>query len=69
MHTGICPKCGRTISQALMEGIEIAGSTGKRFHGVSIQCPNCKVVLSAAIDPWAIKTEIIAEIVDALRPK
>lgn len=61
MH-GKCPKCEKLIMQANYSTPDIAQLGGRSWKGISINCPYCSTVLSMAIDPIAIKADIVADI-------
>jgi hypothetical protein len=64
---GNCPKCGRTVNNAVLETIPISAGFGrKNWPGVTLSCPSCNTVLGAAFDPTELKEEIIQEIKAAL---
>jgi hypothetical protein len=53
---GKCPKCDRLVSQLLMEEVMIRAADGF-LRGVSYLCSSCHYVVSAAIDPVALKAD------------
>lgn len=59
INTGKCPKCETTITSVRIEDVDVKVGFQSRWKGVSFCCPSCSVVLSVAIDPIAIKTDII----------
>jgi len=42
-------------------------TSGKTLHGLSYYCQSCNAVLSVTIDPVALKTDIVDEIVRELK--
>jgi hypothetical protein len=52
--------------KTLQEAIDVQVVGGKSFHGVNYVCPACRVVLSVAIDPVALKSDLIAAIAKEL---
>lgn len=62
----ICPKCESAVSEVSIEPIRVRGR-GSSWHGVAYSCSSCGSVLSVAIDPVALKSDIVSEIVDELR--
>ena len=66
MASGECPKCGKTVSAVNGEHVNVKTS-GKTLHGLSYYCQSCNAVLSVTIDPVALKTDIVDEIVRELK--
>jgi hypothetical protein len=54
-----CPSCGAYMSYATLESTTIKTSGGKEWNGVFYACPTCNAALGAAIDPIALKADII----------
>jgi hypothetical protein len=61
-----CPKCEKPFSSVRCEHITVNAPGGK-WNGVSYACPLCSSALSVGIDPIAIKTDIVKDILKALR--
>lgn len=61
MH-GKCPKCEKVLSYATFSTPDIKQAGGQSWKGVSINCPFCHTILSIAIDPIAIKSDIVSSI-------
>lgn len=59
INTGKCPKCQNVITYVDLEAITVGGPFSQQWKGISCLCPSCLTVLSVAIDPIAIKTDII----------
>ena len=66
MTNGQCPKCGALISSVTIETITVKAKP-TNWNGVSYLCPSCNCVLSVAIDPIALKADIVREILENLR--
>ena len=64
---GNCPKCGTIVRTANVNSIEITSPEGRTFKGVSYLCQGCNCVLSVAIDPIALKTDIVSEVLKGVR--
>lgn len=64
MHTGKCPKCEKLIPHVTLQAITIKTALigGTDWLGVSYQCPFCRTVLSVSIDPIALKSDTVTEI-------
>jgi hypothetical protein len=69
MPSGLCPKCGTTVSSAILETITIKGHrrASPTYRGVSYLCPFCGCVLSVGVDPNALRSEIAAQVLAGLR--
>ena len=70
----ICPKCDKRIEHVNTEGISV-NPQGKAAKGISYLCPLCSSVLSVAIDPVALNSDIrrdlkeLKELVVMLTPR
>jgi hypothetical protein len=62
INVGKCPKCSKNIHAVNIEHVDVNQSFQTKWHGVSLVCPHCDTVLGAAIDPIALKNDIIQEI-------
>jgi hypothetical protein len=65
MGTGHCPECKKPVTEVDTGHVNVKGDHST-FHGVSYLCPYCHCVLSVAIDPVALKEDIVSEISAAL---
>jgi hypothetical protein len=63
---GLCPKCEGIITQVNLARVSVMAQ-GNTWVGVSYQCPSCNCVLSVGIDPVALKTDTVEEILKALK--
>jgi hypothetical protein len=69
-NTGKCPKCEKRIDHLDLDSITMGNRLLGPLHtGVSAVCPHCKCVVSAAIDPIALKTDIVKEVLAGLGVK
>lgn len=51
-----------------VELADVAGRVGmKSLKCISYNCPHCRVSLSVAIDPIAVRTEIVTQVIDGLK--
>ena len=64
---GTCPKCGNTVTNVRIEDVDVIPGPYDRWRGIKYVCPSCDCVLSVAIDPVALKTDVVEEILDILR--
>ncbi len=63
---GKCPKCEKVLTYATFSTPDIKELGGSSWKGISINCPYCYTVLSMAIDPIALKADIINGVKKAL---
>jgi hypothetical protein len=64
---GTCPKCEATVSSVQIRNVTVsAGIGGPSWNGIKYLCPTCNCVLSVAIDPVALKNDIVSAILLAL---
>lgn len=66
MHSK-CPKCEKLLSYVTGGAVDVKVPMGKTWNGVSYSCPYCHTMISAQIDPIAIKTDIVNELFKKLR--
>lgn len=66
---GKCPKCGKPIDHVLLGFGSTTDSPPPRREVVTLCCPHekCLHILSAQLDPIAIKSDIVAEVLAALK--
>lgn len=64
---GKCPKCDKILTNIQVGHVEIDVFMGRKWDGIAYYCPFCNTILSCQIDPIAIKTDIINEIVNELK--
>lgn len=46
--------------------IAVSAMPGSRFNSVKYSCPSCGNVLNVGVDPVALKSDIVSEILQAL---
>ncbi len=63
---GKCPKCERVLNAIQGGHVTIKVPLGAQFHGISYNCPSCQIILGVQIDPVALKTDIINELLSKL---
>jgi hypothetical protein len=61
-----CPKCEQLFSQVSLKSVSV-NAIGATWNGVSYDCPYCQTSLGVSIDPIAIKADIVADLLKALR--
>ncbi len=62
----LCPHCEKPIGHVNIQEVTVGGFMTDQWRGITYACPHCQKVLSVAIDPIAIKTDIVEEILRAL---
>lgn len=67
VSTGKCPKCEKTLQHAVIEALPIHQNLQPKWLGVSYSCPHCHAILSVGIDPVALKTDTVKELLNAPR--
>ena len=64
---GNCPKCEKSLTSVTIEDVKVVVSLQHKWNGISYLCPYCRTILSVGIDPIALKSDTVAEVVKALR--
>jgi len=64
---GKCPKCEQTLSHIKMTGADVYVRAKREFSGVTFCCPLCQTILSAGIDPFALKSDTIDGVIAAVK--
>ena len=65
--TGTCPKCENTVSYVSGEHVEVRiGLGGPKWNGISYKCPSCNTILGTSLDPVALKTDTVDEVIERL---
>lgn len=68
--SGKCPGCKEVIRELAIDSILASeGPFQPKWKAATYCCPNCKTVLGAGLDPLALKTDTIDEILQALGRK
>lgn len=63
-----CPKCDKGFNRLNVETMTGSQPGGSReFRVVALCCPWCSAAIGASIDPIAIKTDTVKEVLKALR--
>ena len=64
-----CPYCKRNILSVELKDIDVKIAMKSAWRGVSYVCPHwdCNSILSVAIDPIALKSDIVNELFNKLR--
>lgn len=64
-----CPYCEELTSHFDIKSVDINLKFKRAYRGVSYECPRCKNVISVGMDPIALKTDIVKEVVAALKKR
>lgn len=64
---GKCPKCEKIIYSLNLTEVEASAFMGTKWRTVTYNCPHCSTVLGCQIDPIAIKTDIVSEVLKSLK--
>ena len=59
---GKCPHCDHTITEVRISPVPGKAENGSGWKCVTYNCPSCRAVLSAQIDPVAIHESLLSEI-------
>ena len=66
-----CPHCQKMFTQLRYEVADAApglsNPRGPTFHSIAFCCPMCSAVLSAQVDPLALKADTVNELFKRLR--
>lgn len=58
-----CPGCNQVVASVEIEHVNVTQNFQNKWHGVSYACPHCATVLGVSLDPIALKTDIVQEVV------
>jgi len=62
---GKCPGCATSITSVNLEPISVRGGP-LTWEAVAYLCPECHTIISMGIDPVALKTKTVNEILEML---
>ncbi len=68
----VCPHCKKSFTTATIGEVSASVPFGQRtFRAISYNCPHigCGVSLGVEIDPIALKSDIVREVISGLRKK
>lgn len=60
---GKCPKCSAIVTRVTLADLDVDSGGGRTWRGIAYLCPFCFSILSAAIDPIALRTDTVAGVV------
>jgi phage FluMu protein Com len=66
---GKCPKCEQIVESINLSDVNASVFFGTKWRTITLNCPHCHTILGAQIDPIAIKTGTVREILEILRKK
>lgn len=64
---GKCPKCEKTVHALNLTEVDASVFMGTKWRTVTYNCPHCNTILGCQIDPIAIKTDTVNEIMKRLK--
>ncbi|MBU1894525.1 MAG: hypothetical protein KJ983_01750 [Candidatus Omnitrophica bacterium] len=64
---GKCPKCEKVVYSLNLTEVEAGVFFGTKWRAVTYNCPHCSTILGSQIDPIAIKTDTVNEILNGLK--
>lgn len=64
-----CPHCAQPLINVRAEKINVVYTQGVTWLGVSYKCSSCDAVLGVGIDPVALKTDTVNQVVKRLKGK
>lgn len=62
-----CPSCKKSLVSANAREMTIRTLSGGALNGISYSCPSCRTILSVGVDPYALMTDTVTEIVKKLK--
>ena len=65
----LCPYCETNLGHVNINDVNVGALLGNQWRGITYSCPHCRKILTVAIDPIAIKTDIVNEILRGLRKR
>ncbi len=64
---GKCPKCEKIVRTLNLTEVDASVFMGTEWRAVTYNCPYCSTILGCQIDPIAVKTDTVSEILKALK--
>lgn len=64
---GKCPHCDKFVSAFSLKDLDANHPNDRGYKAVALACPSCNAILAAQIDPVAIRTETVDQVVAELR--
>ncbi|HWE93406.1 MAG TPA: hypothetical protein VG269_05475 [Tepidisphaeraceae bacterium] len=58
-----CPKCEKLISHVNLEKMGIHVNNQTQWNGVSYSCPLCQTLLSVSMDPIALNSDVVENVI------
>lgn len=66
INTGKCPKCDSIVTRVEVDAVDVTVNWQSAWKGVAYHCPSCHAVLGVGIDPVALKSDTVNEVVEQL---
>lgn len=63
---GLCPSCDKVLSSVNFDEVNVKSLGSQTWRGTAFLCPFCRHILSVQIDPIAIKSDLIDELLRRL---
>jgi hypothetical protein len=61
----LCPHCKSSMTRVIGEPVTVESPAGN-FNGIAYSCPDCSILLDVGIDPIAIKTDLVEEVIEGV---
>jgi hypothetical protein len=62
----MCPHCENIVGTVNIKDVNVVSGINQ-WRGIAYMCNHCRKILSVAIDPISLKSDIVDEIVQRLR--
>jgi len=62
-----CPVCKAVVTRVVAGHVTVEVPGGDGWNGIAYSCPACRTLLSIQIDPVALKSDIVDELLERLR--
>jgi uncharacterized protein with PIN domain len=62
-----CPKCEKMLGSVNIQKISASVIFGEKYHALAYVCPHCQSILNVGIDPVALNSDLVDDLVRALR--
>jgi Zn-finger nucleic acid-binding protein len=65
----MCPYCEAMLQNVVIRDVTVMAIGGNQWRGIVYLCPSCNKSLSVAIDPVALRHDIVDDLFARLRGK
>ena len=62
-----CPHCDKYVANLKVEAVDGHVTARPAWKAIALCCPMCNSMISAQIDPIAVRTEIVRQVEDLLK--